>query len=284
MNDTTKNIIAYEGPLGLFNWVDGSKTHCKVTFSIPSVINPFKRFVVRDKERAGQRFHTVLVRDNEATPCWEGELLLIAWNSSGSKGHTATFMVAPENGENPFSFFISGKNGDTFACAMVELGDDEKPVTQPKVEVVKPATVGNETSEISKPFGQYATLLYRSGWLVRTETLNALGGVEVFRDWVRKQSCCVNEKDHDVRIIPRTLEPGDPWAIAPMCFAHKVPPVMAKSWKRKYAQMWARETLSALFNAKDGLGSVEPALIHKWAKSHDLHTFLPNGYFNELNF
>lgn len=277
------NIVAYQGPLKLFNWVDGSRTHCKVTFAIPGNFNPFKRFVARDKDHAGQRFHTVLVYEDAETPCWEGELLLLAWNSSGANGHTATFMVAPEEGSNPFCNFKAGKNGTPFACAMVEIGDDEKPVVQPPSDKKLPAAQPQK-QESEKPFGASATLLYRTGWLVHTATLEALGGVEMFRDWVRNQPCCINENGHDTRIIPRTLEAGDPWAIAPMCFLHRVPETLAKSWKRKFAMAWARDRLCEILEATDGLGTVDPEKIYDWAHANGVHTTLPQEYRGFLKF
>lgn len=269
----TANIIAYQGGLRLHNWIDNSRSACKVTFNVPFPTNPFRFFTARDADHAGQRYHVVLMFENEVAPAWEGELLLLGWNSSGNTGHTVTFMVAPDDGGNPFAVFESGKNGVQFVAVFVELNDDEMPVIQP------PEALPNPKKEIiHKQYGLSATLLYRTGWLIRDETLSALGGIDAFRLWARQQPCCITADKHDSRVLARTLDAEDPYSIAPVCFLHKLPNAIAKSWQRKYAMQWARETLCDLLGAEDGLGSINPQELVEWARENDVHHKLPSEY------
>lgn len=69
---------------------------------------------------------------SEITPAFSGELMLANWKESHSTGATVTFMLADAADLDIFrSMTVRKANlaGQRFAAVLVEIGDDEKPVT-----------------------------------------------------------------------------------------------------------------------------------------------------------
>jgi hypothetical protein len=69
---------------------------------------------------------------NAAHIAFQGELQLLGWAESDKGGRTVKFQVAGEDAEHPFKRF---KSKARFAVVLVEIGDDEQPVTQPDAPV-----------------------------------------------------------------------------------------------------------------------------------------------------
>lgn len=62
------------------------------------------------------------------TPTFQGEVLMRRWSDSSTQGVQVTFAL-PDAGElEP----LKAKTGKRFMAVLVEIGDDEKPVEQPK--------------------------------------------------------------------------------------------------------------------------------------------------------
>lgn len=64
---------------------------------------------------------------------WQGEMLLLGWAESHTKGRTVTFLLPEEGQEHPFKAFTVSKgkrSGQRFAAVFVQIGDDEKPVVK----------------------------------------------------------------------------------------------------------------------------------------------------------
>lgn len=60
---------------------------------------------------------------------FQGEVLLLNWGDTSTRGRTVTFQLSDEGEEHPFKHFTIGKkNGRRFAAVFVEIGDDERPV------------------------------------------------------------------------------------------------------------------------------------------------------------
>lgn len=66
---------------------------------------------------------------------FQGELMLLQWSESSTRGRTATFLMNEEGESHPFRDFTikSGKrSGQRFMVVMVQVDDDEQLVTQEK--------------------------------------------------------------------------------------------------------------------------------------------------------
>ena len=58
---------------------------------------------------------------------FEGEIMLLQWAESSTRGRTATFLLDNEGESHPFRDFTikSGKRaGQRFMCVLVQIGDD----------------------------------------------------------------------------------------------------------------------------------------------------------------
>ena len=67
------------------------------------------------------------------TIAFEGEIMLLQWAESSTRGRTVTFLLDNESESHPFRDFTikSGKRaGQRFMCVLVQIGDDEQPVEQ----------------------------------------------------------------------------------------------------------------------------------------------------------
>lgn len=66
------------------------------------------------------------------TPTFQGEVQLRRWSESSTQGVQVTFALADSDELGPLKI----KSGKRFACVLVEIGDDEKPVQYPPGAVV----------------------------------------------------------------------------------------------------------------------------------------------------
>lgn len=67
------------------------------------------------------------------TISFQGEVMLLQWAESSTRGRTVTFLLDNENESHPFRDFTikNGKRaGQRFMCVLVQIGDDEQPVEQ----------------------------------------------------------------------------------------------------------------------------------------------------------
>jgi hypothetical protein len=70
---------------------------------------------------------------DETQIVFHGEIMLLGWADSSTRGRTVTFLLAEDSDSHPFKDFTikSGKrSGQRFMCALAEIGDDEQPVKQ----------------------------------------------------------------------------------------------------------------------------------------------------------
>jgi hypothetical protein len=64
---------------------------------------------------------------------FKGEVMLLQWAESSTRGRTVTFLLDNDSESHPFRDFTikSGKRaGQRFMCVLVQIGDDERPVEQ----------------------------------------------------------------------------------------------------------------------------------------------------------
>lgn len=64
---------------------------------------------------------------------FQGEVMLINWSESSTRGRTATFLLGEDGDAHPFKDFTikAGKRaGQRFMCVMVQIDDSEQPVAQ----------------------------------------------------------------------------------------------------------------------------------------------------------
>lgn len=62
---------------------------------------------------------------------FQGEMQLLGWGDTNSRGRTVTFQLTDEGDEHPFKHCQTRKGktpGKRYAVVMVELGDQEQPV------------------------------------------------------------------------------------------------------------------------------------------------------------
>lgn len=62
---------------------------------------------------------------------FKGQMMLLSWSESSTRGRTVTFLLSEEEEEHPFKKYTikSGKHaGQRFEAAMIQIGDDETPV------------------------------------------------------------------------------------------------------------------------------------------------------------
>lgn len=70
---------------------------------------------------------------DETQIVFHGEIMLLGWADSSTRGRTVTFLLTEDSDSHPFKDFTikSGKrSGQRFMCALAEIGDDEQPVRQ----------------------------------------------------------------------------------------------------------------------------------------------------------
>lgn len=66
---------------------------------------------------------------------FQGEVMLLQWAESSTRGRTATFLLDDEGEAHPFRDFTirQGKRaGQRFMAVLVQIGDDEQAVERPK--------------------------------------------------------------------------------------------------------------------------------------------------------
>lgn len=66
---------------------------------------------------------------------FNGEVMLLQWAESSTRGRTVTFLLNDEGESHPFRDFTirQGKRaGQRFMAVLVQIGDDEQPVEQRK--------------------------------------------------------------------------------------------------------------------------------------------------------
>lgn len=71
----------------------------------------------------------------EGKIAFHGELQLLGWSETNTRGRTVTFQVDGDDVDHPFKTFTTRKGkvaGHRFAVVMVEIDDNEQPVEQKK--------------------------------------------------------------------------------------------------------------------------------------------------------
>ena len=66
---------------------------------------------------------------------FQGEVMLLQWAESSTRGRTVTFLLDDEGAAHPFRDFTirQGKRaGQRFMAVLVQIGDDEQPVQHPR--------------------------------------------------------------------------------------------------------------------------------------------------------
>lgn len=92
------------------------------------------------------------------TPAFQGELMLANWKETHSGGATVTFMLADKGDLDLFRHMTVKKAnlaGQRFAAVLVEISDDEKPVTQ---------KLSQQAALMCKSMGFQQFVEYKSGY------------------------------------------------------------------------------------------------------------------------
>lgn len=74
-----------------------------------------------------------------------GEVMLLSWSESNSRGRTIVLQLDEEGDEHPFKKFTVKRGnhaGTRFMAVLVEIGDDEKPVKNAKPMLQSAIRVG----------------------------------------------------------------------------------------------------------------------------------------------
>lgn len=65
------------------------------------------------------------------TPAWQGEVMLLQWGESSTRGRTVTFLLPEDEDQHPFkthSIRAGKRAGSRFMAVFVEISDDETAV------------------------------------------------------------------------------------------------------------------------------------------------------------
>ncbi|WP_211440964.1 hypothetical protein [Collimonas humicola] len=95
---------------------------------------------------------------SELTPAFQGELMLANWKETHSGGATVTFMLADKGDLDLFRHLTVKKAnmaGQRFMAVLVEINDDEKPVTQ---------KLSQQAALMCKSLGFQQFVEYKSGY------------------------------------------------------------------------------------------------------------------------
>lgn len=69
------------------------------------------------------------MNDIEKIVAFQGEVMLLGWADTSTRGKTVTFQLTEEGDGHPFRDFTMGKKaGQRFMAALVQVDDSEKPV------------------------------------------------------------------------------------------------------------------------------------------------------------
>lgn len=80
------------------------------------------------------------------TPAFQDEIQLAGWSETHTGGAKVTFWLPDAAALDVFRTLTARKGntaGHRFACVLVEIGDDERPVQPPKVEKPKASPIGD---------------------------------------------------------------------------------------------------------------------------------------------
>lgn len=220
---TMGDKIAWAGELELkeAKWTDKDGHLVKLRLVTPNEDrpNPFKAFTKRRGKRAGTRFIASLshVQGSQTDAiAYNGEFMLAGWGDTSTDGYTVTFWCEPpESGIHAFQGYTRGR--DTFMAALVELDENDMPVSQTKRDRVEAATgsgqaEGGEQAESApaddahradelatkgtgpnprgaRKLSQYVAMLCQNPefweW-INTETDGGVVNTEQAADWLRK--------------------------------------------------------------------------------------------------
>lgn len=75
---------------------------------------------------------------------FQGEIMLLNWAESSTRGRTATFLLSEDGESHPFKDFTirQGKRaGQRFMAVLVQIDDNEQPVQQPQQRLSQTAAV-----------------------------------------------------------------------------------------------------------------------------------------------
>jgi len=105
-------------------------------------------------------------------PCFSDELMLAGWSETSTGGAKVTFFLPDAAALDVFRQMTVKKGntaGQRFACVLVEIGDDEQPVTPD--DAPKAATKG--------PYGDYYRKLGKTGWFNSTGVKTTFGANQI---------------------------------------------------------------------------------------------------------
>lgn len=267
------NIIAFQGHLRLQRWSESSKAGKKVIFRILGEMgsHPFRKFTVRDKSAAGQRFMVSLVplEDAESPHAFNGELLLLDWNDSSSMRRTVIFEVNAESEENPFALFETGNDGQIFASVFVEVNNQEKPVEQQE-------KVSGNVAKL-KPYGHFARDLHKTNWFLNPNLLPVVGSPREFLDWLKGKPCACGCGSSETMPVPvnnsQTVS-----TFVPGCrrFA-ETPQLLSNNKATAHYRAWVEERVCSQLGV-ESMGFAKPATVIEWARHNKIFSTLPRVY------
>lgn len=135
-----QNIIAFQGECEVLDASWSLRDGRQVTFRICGEpygrIHPFKQYQQRRGGKVGTRFTAAFARPSTGEALSTFELMLCSWKDSSTAGQQVTFWIDDEPDAHPFcgcAYRQNGTPGEIFAVVLVELDDEDKPVTQQSV-------------------------------------------------------------------------------------------------------------------------------------------------------
>lgn len=156
--------------------------------------------------------------------------MLLDWSETAKGGAKIVLQLDGPDALEPFRTMTLAKRGiagQRLIVVMVEVGDEESPISPPTPEDKTPkpsaewdkdqlADGPRETPPVCdavRPFGKQASELYRNGFFYVPAVLEAIGTDAEFLDWIRAQPCAVTgkrdyHKDEATGIVTERCDPA----------------------------------------------------------------------------
>lgn len=164
MNALTEEHFVFRGEVQLYDWSESARQGPKIVLWLPDAegLDKFRDMTKKKGKQAGQRLRVVLAK-SETEIVFDGEMQLLSWSDTCSKGATITTQLAEAEKLGPFKPLAvrQGKTeGQALMGVVVELGDVDEPVPQRKPG--PPAPKGGALAVLS---GQWCQMGRFQDWL-----------------------------------------------------------------------------------------------------------------------
>jgi hypothetical protein len=225
---------------------------------------------------------------SDLTPVFHGEVMLAGWSESHNGGAKVTFWLSDPSELDAFRAMTVAKGktaGQRLGCALVEIGDDDKPVQPAKPVQPEPES-----------FGHYYQALHKTGWFYSPRVIAAAGTDAAFLNFIRQQRCvyCGSDQNPDnpveaahVRRVANGAGMGikPEYSAIPLCHVHHAlqhsqgeSALGDSDWyDRQLAETkkaFVQRELRAIFKV-ESMREVPPANFANWAEAVGIADTLP---------